>query len=57
MEGDNIFQMNSMNIWGNMEFKRNVHVVIPHIMELLKGRTCTFAKITHVMLKEKNLPK
>jgi hypothetical protein len=42
MEGDNMFQMNSMNTRRNMEFKGNIHVVIPHsIMELLKGKIDT----------------
>jgi hypothetical protein len=38
MEGDNIFQMNLVNTLRNMEFKGNIHVIIPHNrMELLKG--------------------
>jgi len=31
MEGENIFQVNLMNTWRNMEFKRRTHVVIPTI--------------------------
>jgi hypothetical protein len=42
MEGENIFQMNSVNTWRNMEFKKNINVIIPHNrMELLKGKTST----------------
>jgi hypothetical protein len=39
MEGESIFQMNSVNTLKNIEFKGNIHAVIPHNkIELLKGR-------------------
>jgi hypothetical protein len=40
--GGTYFQMNSVNIWRNMEFKGSIHVVTPHnIMEFLKGKIGT----------------
>jgi hypothetical protein len=40
-----------------MEFKGNIHVVIPHNkMQFLKRKTSTLRKKTCAMLNEKNLP-